>query len=258
MPRVDEYTVGTVARLSGVSVRTLHHYDEIGLLPAGGRTESGYRLYSDADLQRLRRILFYRELDFGLDEIARILEDPDAGTDDHLRRQHRMLRERQARTAALLHALEHEMEARQMGIDLTPEEQLEIFGTDKLAEHQREAHERWGETDAFKESQRRAATYTKDDWIRIRDEAAANIDRFAAALKAREPADGAVAHALAEEHRQHIIRWFYDCSYAMHRGIAGMYGNDPRYTAGWDEQYGEGFAEYVRTAIVANADAATR
>ena len=132
MVPVDEYTVGEVARLSGVSVRTLHHYDSIGLLSPGARSPSGYRLYREADLRRLRQVLFYRELDFGLDEIAEILADPATGTDDHLRRQHRLLRERAARTSALLRALEKEMEARKMGMALTPEEQFEIFGTDKM------------------------------------------------------------------------------------------------------------------------------
>src|SRR5262245_15939296 len=144
MALVDEHTVGDVARLAGVSVRTLHHYDEVGLLPASGRSEAGYRLYSPTDLERLRRILFYRELDFGLDDIAAMLADPAAGTDDHLRRQHRLLRERRARDQVLLTAIEHEMEARQMGISLTPEEQLEVFGTAQLAEQMQEAQERWG------------------------------------------------------------------------------------------------------------------
>ena len=255
MPPVDEYTVGTVARMSGVSVRTLHHYDEIGLLPASGRTESGYRLYADTDLERLRRILFYRELDFGLDEIARILEDQQAGDDDHLRRQHRMLRERQARTAGLLRALEQEMEARQMGIKLTPEEQFEIFGTDTFEEHQQEAEQRWGDTDAWKQSQRRTAAYTKEDWVRIKAEADANIQAFAAAIEAGEPADGPVARALAEEHRQHISRWFYECGYDMHRNLAAMYISDPRYTKTWDD-IAEGFSQYVHDAILANAGSA--
>jgi MerR family transcriptional regulator, thiopeptide resistance regulator len=137
MGRVNEYTVGAVARLSHVSVRTLHHYDEVGLLPPSGRSEAGYRLYSDDDLARLARILFYRELEFGLEEIARILADPDAGADDHLRRQHRLLRERQAHIQALLRAIETEMEARKMGMSLTPEEQFEVFGTDSWASTRR-------------------------------------------------------------------------------------------------------------------------
>jgi DNA-binding transcriptional MerR regulator len=80
---VDGYTVGEVARLARISVRTLHHYDGIGLLTPSARSAGGYRLYSDADLHRLRRVLFYRELDFGLDQIAEILADAATGTDDH-------------------------------------------------------------------------------------------------------------------------------------------------------------------------------
>ncbi|MDO8212929.1 MerR family transcriptional regulator [Conexibacter sp. CPCC 206217] len=248
----DEYRVGEVARMAGVSVRTLHHYDEIGLLLPSGRSEAGYRLYSRVDLERLRRILFYRELEFGLDDIGGILADPDEGADDHLRRQHRLLRDRRGRTQELLSAIEDEMEARKMGISLTPEEQLEIFGTEKFAEHAQEAEHRWGDTDAWKESQRRSAAYTKDDWIAIRREADENIQAFARAIEVGEPADGPVAMHLAEDHRQHIARWFYDCSPAMHRQLAELYVSDPRYSATWDE-IAPGFSRYVHDAILANA-----
>nr|WP_148260857.1 MerR family transcriptional regulator [Conexibacter woesei] len=252
---MNEYTVGEVARLSHVSVRTLHHYDDIGLLTPDGRSEAGYRLYSDADLRRLRQILFYRELEFRLDEIAAILADPDAGSHDHLRRQHRLLRERHARTAALLGAIEQEMEAQNMGISLTPEEQFEIFGTDRFAEYSDEAGQRWGDSDAWKESQRRTAAYTKDDWIAIKAEADANIARFADALRIGEPATGPVAMELAEAYRLHLSRWFYDCSHEMHRGIAELFVSDPRYGTTWDE-VAPGFTQYVHDAIVANADRA--
>lgn len=250
---MNEYTVGETARMAHVSVRTLHHYDEIGLLRPSDRSAAGYRLYSDADLRRLKQILFYRELEFGLDEIAQILANPDAGTHDHLRRQHRLLRERQARDQALLSAIEKEMEAQHMGISLTPEEQLEIFGTAAFEEQTAEAEQRWGDTPAWKESQRRSKAYTKDDWIAIKREADDNVERFAAALKAGEPADGDMAMDLAEAYRAHLTRWFYDCGYEMHRGLAEMYVSDPRFTATWDE-VAPGFARYVHDAIVANAD----
>jgi MerR family transcriptional regulator, thiopeptide resistance regulator len=165
---VSEYTVGETARLSGISVRTLHHYDEIGLLVPGGRSAAGYRLYRADDLRRLQQILLYRELDFRLEDIANILASPDAGADDHLRRQHALLRSRQHRTAALLRAIENEMEARKMGISLTPDEQFEIFGTGNLEQHAAEAEHRWGDTDAWQQSRRTTAAYTKDDWIAIR------------------------------------------------------------------------------------------
>ena len=250
---MTEYLVGDLARISHVSVRTLHHYDGIGLLRPSARSAAGYRLYSGADLRRLRQILFYRELGFALEAIADILADPAAGTDDHLRRQHRLLRERQARDAALLGAIEREMEARKMGISLTPEEQFEIFGTDKLAEYTEEAKQRWGDTDAWKQSARRTAAYTKEDWIAIKSEADANITGFAEAMRAGEPATGTVAMDLAEAHRQHLARWFYDCDYQMHRGLAGLYVSDPRYTAEYDK-IEPGFSGYVHDAILANAD----
>jgi DNA-binding transcriptional MerR regulator len=216
---MDGYTVGEVARLARISVRTLHHYDGIGLLTPSARSAGGYRLYSETDLDRLHRVLFYRELEFGLDQIAEILADAATGTDGHLRRQHRLLRERRARDEALLRAIEKEMEARAMGISLTPEEQFEIFGTDKLGEVTEEAKQRWGETAVWQESQRRSAAYAKDDWIAIKAEADASINRFAEAIRSGEPATGQVAMDLAEAHRQHISRWFYDCDYEMHRGL---------------------------------------
>jgi MerR family transcriptional regulator, thiopeptide resistance regulator len=250
---VTEYLVGDVARLSHVSVRALHHYDAIGLLTPSARSPAGYRLYSGADLRRLQQILFYRELGFALEEIAEILADPAAGTDDHLRRQHRLLRERRARDVALLGAIEREMEARKMGISLTPEEQFEIFGTNKLAEYAEEAEQRWGDTEAWKQSQRRTAAYTKEDWIAIKAEADASIAGFAEAIRAGEPASGTVAMDLAEAHRQHISRWFYDCGYDMHRGLAELYVSDPRYIAEYDK-IEPGFSGYVHDAMLANAD----
>jgi hypothetical protein len=142
-----------------------------------------------------------------------------------------------------------------MGIALTPEEQFEIFGTDKFAQYAEEAEQRWGDTEAWKQSQRRSAAYTKEDWITIKAQADANIAGFAEAMRAGEPATGTVAMDLAEEHRQHISRWFYDCGYDQHRGLAEMYISDPRYTAPYDE-IEPGFSQYVHDAILANADRA--
>ena len=250
---MEDYTVGEVARLSRVSVRTLHHYDEIGLLVPSGRSPGGYRLYSARDLRRLQQILLYRELEFGLDEIAGMLADPGTDTDDHLRRQHRLMRARRDRVIALLGAIEKEMEARKMGMALTPEEQFELFGTDNMDEVTAEAEERWGDTDAWRESRRRSAAYTKEDWVTIKAEADADIAGFADAIRAGEPPTGTTAMDLAEEHRQHLGRWFYDCGYGMHRGLAELYVSDPRYMASYDE-IEPGFSQYVHDAIMANAD----
>ncbi len=113
MAGMDEYTVGAVAELAGVSVRTLHHYDEIGLLEPSERSAAGYRLYSAADLARLSRILFYREPDFELGAIAEILADPGAA---HLEEQRRLLTERIDRHRAMVAVIDKELAARRLGM----------------------------------------------------------------------------------------------------------------------------------------------
>jgi DNA-binding transcriptional MerR regulator len=247
------WTVGEVARLSGITVRTLHHYDRIGLVRPSGRTSAGYRDYDVHDLDRLQQVLVYRELGFPLEEVATLLDDPDADPAAHLRRQHRLLRERLAHTRAMVAAVEKEMEARQMGISLTPEERFEVFGGDFSDEYQAEAEERWGNTEAWTQSQRRTAAYSKADWLRIKAEADDVQQRFAAVMRSGAAADSATAMDVAEEHRQHITRWFYDCPPEMHAGLGRMYVEDERFTDTY-ERTAPGLAQYVSTAVQANAD----
>jgi DNA-binding transcriptional MerR regulator len=248
----SSFTVGQVARLSGVTIRTLHHYDEIGLLRPRGRTEAGYRSYAEADLERLQQILLYRELGFPLDEIAAIMGDRRVGANEHLRRQHGLLKERIGRLELMVAAIEREMEAQQMGIQLTPEERFEVFGDFDPDEYAQEAEERWGGTDAYRESQRRVAQYSKQDWLTIKAEGGDITRRFADAMRSGAEPAGDTAMGLAEEHRQHISRWFYECGYDIHRGLGDMYVADPRFTATY-EAVGEGLATYIRDAIHANA-----
>jgi MerR family transcriptional regulator, thiopeptide resistance regulator len=247
------YSVGRVADLSGVTIRTLHHYDEIGLLSPGGRSDAGYRVYEDADLERLQRILFYRELGFTLKEISTIIDDPNTDAMGHLRRQRGLLVERIEKFGAMVDAIDYEMEARTMDVNLTPEERLEVFGDFRPEDHAEEAERRWGETDAYKESNRRVSKYTKEDWLRLKAEAEEVEARFAAAFEAGLAPDSEEAMAAAEAHRQHISRWFYDCGYEMHRGLAEMYVSDERFRAHYDKR-ATGLADFVREAVLANAE----
>ncbi|MFC7891887.1 MerR family transcriptional regulator [Streptomyces sp. NPDC057381] len=121
-------TVGRVAGLAGVSVRTLHHYDEIGLVRPSARTASGYRAYSADDVERLRQVLAYRRLGFGLREIADLVDDPATDAVAHLRRLRGLLLDRRDQAAAAVTAIDRELEARAMGTNTTPEEQLRVFG----------------------------------------------------------------------------------------------------------------------------------
>jgi DNA-binding transcriptional MerR regulator len=246
------YTVGRVADLSGVTIRTLHHYDEIGLLSPGGRSASGYRLYEDSDLEKLRRILFYKELGFDLGEISTIIDDPRTDALGHLRRQRGLLTERIGRLSAMVDAIDYETEARTMAIRLTPEEQFEVFGEFRPEDHAEEAERRWGETDSYKESNRRVASYKKEDWQRLKAEEEEIRNRLAAAFEAGLAPEGEEAMAAAEAHRRYISRWFYECSYEMHRGLTDMYVSDERFRSNYDTHV-PGLAAFIREAAHANA-----
>ncbi|GHJ27240.1 MULTISPECIES: MerR family transcriptional regulator [Streptomyces] len=247
------YSVGQVAGFAGVTVRTLHHYDEIGLLRPGARSAAGHRRYDDADLDRLQRILFYRELGFPLEEVAVLLDDPDVDPQAHLRRQHRLLSDRIERLRKMAAAVEHAMEARKMGIKLTPEEKFEVFGDFDPDQYADEVERRWGNTEAYKESQRRAASYTKEDWKRIQAEGDEITDRFVALLDAGTSPRSEAAMDLAEEHRQWISRNHYQCDPELHACVGRMYVSDHRFTENIDKAR-PGLAAYQRDAILANAE----
>ncbi|MEU0222508.1 MerR family transcriptional regulator [Streptomyces sp. NPDC006265] len=246
------YSVGQVAGFAGVTVRTLHHYDDINLLVPSERSHAGHRRYGDADLDRLQQILFYRELGFPLEEVAALLDDPDADPRAHLRRQYELLTARIEKLRKMAAAVEHAMEARTMGVNLTPEEKFEVFGDKDPEQYAEEVEERWGDTDEYADSQRRTASYTKEDWKRIQAEAADWGERYGALVSADEPPTGKAAITLAEEHRQHICTWFYECTYEIHRCLGEMYVSDERFKAFYDALR-PGLAEHLRDAIAANA-----
>ena len=244
-------TVGQVAERYGVTVRTLHHYDEIGLVRPR-RTAAGYRVYTDADLERLRHVVVYRRLGFPLEDIGPLLEQ-DADVAAHLRRQRAAVLTRLDELTELVTALDRALEAHVSGTSLTPEEQKELFGEGFSEDLAREAEERWGDTDAWRESRRRTARYTPDDWRRIAAEGEQVVARFVELKRAGAPADAPEAMDAAEEHRAQIDRWFYALDHAAHRGLADMYVADPRFTKTYDDRE-PGLAAYVRDAIHANAD----
>lgn len=245
-------TVGRIARLAGVTVRTMHHYDEIGLVVPSERSDAGYRLYGHAEIERLQEVLFFRELGLGLDEIKTIVDQPGYSRQAALQRQRDLLMAKADRLLGMVDAVDAAINAERTGMNLTKEEMLEVFGDYDPTEHQQEAEERWGEMDAYKESARRTARYTKDDWLAIQEEGNAINQAFISLMEADEPADGEAAMEAAEQHRAYISKWFYDCSLEMHAGMGSMYVADPRFTESIDRA-GAGLAAYMADAIAANA-----
>lgn len=252
MTATIEYTVGKVAELAGVTVRTLHHYEQIGLLEPEQRSRSGYRQYSTADLDRLHHILYYRELGFALPDIATILDNPRTDSTNHLRRQRRLLTQRLDRLSGMVAAIDKELEARTMGAELTPEEKLEIFGETYDPSWETEAEERWGESDAWKQSSERTKKFSKEQWKKIKADGDAFMAKLGAAKRSGVAPDSDEAMALAEEHRQGI-ETFYDCSHAQQRGLADMYLADERFAKTYDDVE-PGLAQWIHDAIHANAD----
>ena len=248
-------TVGQVAEQLGVTVRTLHHYDEIGLLVPTERTSAGYRLYNGKDITRLQHVVVYRRLGFALEEIALLLDDPSVDVGEHLRRQREAVMSRLDEMSELVTAIDRALEKEMSGIKLTKQEQKELFGDKFSDDYAVEAEQRWGDTEAYQESQRRAAQYTKEQWQQIKAETDDNHGELAAAMNDGEPATSERAMAAAEQHRLLIEKWFNPVPYAMHKGMSDMYVTDHRFTKTY-EDIAPGLAQYVRDAIHANADTA--
>ena len=250
----DVLTVGQVAESLGVTVRTLHHYDEIGLVVPSARSRAGYRLYTEEDLRRLQHVVVYRRLGLPLEEIGTILA-AGAGSDTvaaHLRRQRDAVAEQVAGLGRLLTAIDKALEAEMNGYRITREEQRELFGDHFDESYAQEAQERWGGTEAWAQSQQRLRSYDKEQWQQIKDEGEQINARYVRLMQDGVPADSEQAMEVAEAARQQICTWFYDCPRSMHAGIAEMYVADPRFTKTY-EDIAPGLAQYVRDAVVANA-----
>ena len=238
--------------MAGVSVRTLHHYDSIGLLVPRIRTDAGYRLYTDADLLRLQQILIGRELGLSLEEVRRALDDPGFDRRIALIDQRKRLSERVQQTEAMIRAIDAALAALDDGQGEREMNREDLFQGFDPGRYDDEVRRRWGTTDAFVESGKRTGRYTPDDWRAVRAEWAAVLDDAYGALKAgKVPSDAAVMD-VAERHRLWIDRWFYPCSHQMQRGLASMYEGDDRFRQTIDKQ-GEGLTSFLAEAIRANA-----
>lgn len=253
---MDELTVGEVAQRFGVTVRTLHHYDHVGLLTPSRRTTSGYRVYTDADLTRLSQIIVYRRLELSLDEIADLLTGGDEVS--HLRRQRDRVAAQLDELTTLVEAIDQALEKAMTNTPMTHDDMRDLFG-DTFDDYQAEAEQRWGETPQWQESQRRTKTYGKAEWLQLKAEGEAIEKALADAFRAGLPADSDAAMDAAERHRRHVERWFYDCPPSFHRCLGDQYVGDPRYVATYDESFGlPGLATFCHDAIHANADRAAR
>lgn len=244
------YTVGELARHTGVTVRTLHHYDELGLVKPSARSGAGYRLYDDRDLLRLQHALRLRALGFQLHEVAAMLDDPDFDRAAALREQRAQLLGRREQLDHLITAIDAALSSLEQDTPMPSDTITALFSDFDPAAHADEAHARWGATPEYAESARRTRDYGPAEWAAIKREADDLYERLAALLRAGTPADSPAAQAAIAAHREHITRWFYPCTRAIHRQLGAMYVADDRFTRTID-RHAPGLARYLRDATAA-------
>lgn len=246
------FTVGELSRLTGLTVRALHHYDEIGLVRPSQRTAAGYRLYDEADALRLQQVMVLRELGVPLDQIGAAI---DASEDRAaLLRAHRAaLADKRGRLDRMLAAVDAALAVLEKGKTTMQSEDFKaMFDGFDPADHEAEVQQRWGGTEAYRESARRTQKYGKPEWEAIRTESEEIYARLGALMQQGAAVTDPAVQAAVEDHRRHLERWFYPCPSQMHKGLGEMYVADPRFTATLDGKAGPGFARFFRDAIAAS------
>jgi len=240
--------VREVADLVGISVRTLHHYDEIGLLVPNQTTEAGYRLYSDANLETLQQILFFRELGFPLGQIKDILASPSFDREEALAMHRRMLVDKRKRIESMIETIDKTLQHWKGDIHMTNQEKFKGFDFSNNP-YEQEARERWGDK-AVDESQAKIGRLSKEQQNQLGQEMNAIYFKLAE-LRGGSP-ESAEAQATIQEWFDFLNR-MGNYSLEAFRGLGQMYVDDERFTRNID-QFGEGLARFMRDAMAVYAD----
>lgn len=235
-------TVKEVSGLTGISVRTLHHYDAIGLLKPTRVTQAGYRMYDDEALCRLQTILLFRELEFPLKEIGEILDSPGFDQKKALEQQIRLLELRRDHISNLItHARQIQREGRINRMDFS------AFDKSKMNEYAAQAKAEWGKTEAYKEFEEKTAGQTQEQLVSTGN---ALMDIFKEFGEIRHSApESREAQVLVEKLQSFITRNYYTCTVQILQGLGQMYVAGGSMTENIDSVGGEGTAEFSSKAI---------
>ena len=232
------------AKLTGVSVRTLHYYDEIGLLkPAFVDEQNSYRFYDENSLSRMQEILFYRELDFSLKSILEILSSPDYDKQKAFSEQRKLLILKKERLERIINALD---DAQKGKVIMSAFDKSDYEIAHK--QYEIEAKQRWGNTDAYKEHTQKTANYTKDKWQDVNDGLMTVLAKFAECMKSGNATDSGEAQLLVNELKTYITENYYTCTNEILAGLGKMYIADERFKNNIDK-HAVGTAEFVSKAI---------
>lgn len=235
--------VSEVAKLTGVTVRTLHYYDEIGLLKPSEITEAGYRIYNAADLELLQQILFFRELDFPLEEIRRILQNPSYDREGALRKHRQLLLQKRKHLDGLISLVDNTLKG-ETDMSFKQFDASEMEETRK--KYAQEAKQRWGTTDAYAEYEEKTADYNDPQWKLINGEGSKILAEFSS-IRHLDPSC-MEAQELVKKWQAFITDNFYTCTKPILSCLGEMYIGDERFTRNIDKN-GEGTALFMATAI---------
>ncbi|WP_419891146.1 MerR family transcriptional regulator [Paenibacillus xylanexedens] len=240
--------VKEVAELASISVRTLHHYDEIGLLTPDEVTSAGYRLYSDANLERLQQILFFKELDFSLKEIKNIITNPSFNPEEALKMHRLILLEKRQRLDQMIATIDRTVLHVRGEIKMTVKEQFEGFDFSQNP-YEQEARERWGDHAVDHANQKLHSKSTTDQ--KALSDQMNEIYKRLAALRHTEPASAEAQAGIQEWYT--LLNQMGGYSPKAFRGLGQMYVDDERFTRNID-QFGDGLAVFMRDAMAVFAD----
>ncbi len=236
--------INEFAKLTGVSVRTLHYYDEIGLLkPAFVDAQNGYRFYDENSLERMQEILFYRELDFGLKSISEILSSPDYDKQKALTKQRKLLILKKERLERIIDALDESQKGK---VTMAAFDNSDYETARK--QYEAEAKQRWGETKAYKEHAEKTANYSKDKWQDVNGGLNTVLAKFAECMNNGHTVDSDNAQALVIELQTYITDNYYTCTNEILASLGQMYVADERFKTNIDK-HGNGTAEFISKAI---------
>ncbi len=249
-----DYTVQQLGNLAGVSVRTLHHYDDIGLLQPAYIKPNGYRYYGERELLKLQQILFFKELDFSLEDIKKIVSSPRFDMNKALNDQKKLIELKKNRLSKLVKTIDKTLNKINHKKNMNDKELYDNFNTEEMDQYAEEAKQRWGHTDAYKQSQERVKKMTKIEMANIQKEADILMKKIA--LNMNKGATSPEIQALISQHYNNL-RHFYEPNLEMYTGLADMYVADPRFTK-YYEKYAPGLAQVMRDAMHYFADSKER